>query len=164
MIVQLPNGQNSARVSFKTVRRKQSYARRLALSINGFAVLRHTPVPGKGIQVGVQTRFLCGPLWLFSVFSVLGFSEFNTKIKWWRGGELNSLRRPFQGRALPVSYPARWAVKDFTGALQGCQCSRGWSLDVGSWNLEVGGLTQMVDLAHDFKTMTFGVQHLNSSL
>jgi hypothetical protein len=25
--------------------------------------------------------------------------------KWCRGGELNSLRRPFQGRALPVSYP-----------------------------------------------------------
>jgi hypothetical protein len=25
--------------------------------------------------------------------------------RWCRGGELNSLRRPFQGRALPVSYP-----------------------------------------------------------
>ena len=33
-----------------------------------------------------------------------------------RGGELNSLRRPFQGRALPVSYPGTGAVKDFTGA------------------------------------------------
>ena len=29
--------------------------------------------------------------------------------KWCRGGELNSLRRPFQGRALPVSYPGTGA-------------------------------------------------------
>src|SRR5712671_7795189 len=48
---------------------------------------------------------------------------------WCRGGELNSLRRPFQGRALPVSYPGTGAVKDFTGAPQGCQCSRGWRME-----------------------------------
>jgi hypothetical protein len=36
-----------------------------------------------------------------------------------RGGELNSLRRPFQGRALPVSYPGTGAEKDSTGAMQG---------------------------------------------
>src|SRR6266581_4955528 len=45
--------------------------------------------------------------------------------RWCRGGELNSLRRPFQGRALPVSYPGTGAVKDSTVATQGCQCSRG---------------------------------------
>jgi hypothetical protein len=39
--------------------------------------------------------------------------------RWCRGGELNSLRRPFQGRALPVSYPGTGAVKDSTGAMQG---------------------------------------------
>jgi hypothetical protein len=38
-----------------------------------------------------------------------------------RGGELNSLRRPFQGRALPVSYPGTGAVKDCRVALKGCQ-------------------------------------------
>lgn len=31
--------------------------------------------------------------------------EAENALKWCRGGELNSLRRPFQGRALPVSYP-----------------------------------------------------------
>ena len=60
-------------------------------------------------------------------------SESNSKVEWWRGGELNSLRRPFQGRALPVSYPATVAVKDFTGTLQGCQCSRGWKLETRGW-------------------------------
>src|ERR1700730_14925373 len=45
--------------------------------------------------------------------------------KWCRGGELNSLRRPFQGRALPVSYPGTGAVKDSTGAMQGCQLRNG---------------------------------------
>src|SRR6202030_4026914 len=44
-----------------------------------------------------------------------------SRSKWCRGGELNSLRRPFQGRALPVSYPGTGAVKDSTGAMQGCQ-------------------------------------------
>jgi len=62
-----------------------------------------------------------------------------------------------------VSYPATGAVKDFTGELQGCQCSRVWSLDVGSWKQEVGGLARMLDLAHDFKTLISGVQHLNSN-
>src|SRR6266853_418388 len=47
--------------------------------------------------------------------------------RWCRGGELNSLRRPFQGRALPVSYPGTGAVKDSTVATQGCQCSGDWS-------------------------------------
>src|SRR5258708_15575670 len=45
---------------------------------------------------------------------------------WCRGGELNSLRRPFQGRALPVSYPGTGAVKDSTGAMQGCQLRNGF--------------------------------------
>jgi hypothetical protein len=39
MVVQLPNGRNSASISFKTVKRKQSYARKLSLSINGFATM-----------------------------------------------------------------------------------------------------------------------------
>src|SRR5882762_8656362 len=64
--------------------------------------------------------------------------ESETAIKWCRGGELNSLRRPFQGHALPVSYPGTGAVKDFTGAPQGCQCSRRWRLDARGWSLEVG--------------------------
>src|SRR5260370_29590562 len=57
--------------------------------------------------------------------------------RWCRGGELNSLRRPFQGRALPVSYPGTGAVKDSKGALQGCQCSRGWRVEAGDWRLEL---------------------------
>ena len=32
-------------------------------------------------------------------------------VRWCRGGELNSLRRPFQGRALPVSYPGTGASR-----------------------------------------------------
>jgi hypothetical protein len=35
----------------------------------------------------------------------MGHAVGNWQYKWCRGGELNSLRRPFQGRALPVSYP-----------------------------------------------------------
>ena len=36
-----------------------------------------------------------------------GGAESNGKeLGWWRGEESNLLRRPFQGRALPVSYPA----------------------------------------------------------
>jgi hypothetical protein len=60
-----------------------------------------------------------------------------TAFRWCRGGELNSLRRPFQGRALPVSYPGTGAVKDFTGAPQGCQCSGGWRLEDREWGIEV---------------------------
>src|SRR5271155_3654834 len=34
------------------------------------------------------------------------YGNFNAEKKGWcRGAELNCLRRPFQGRALPVSYP-----------------------------------------------------------
>src|SRR6266849_9759170 len=87
----------------------------------------------------IENRSACH-FWLRLCRAVLSFSEFNTEnreksqrdlrepetaIKWCRGGELNSLRRPFQGRALPVSYPGTGAVKDSTVALQGCQCSRG---------------------------------------
>ncbi len=35
--------------------------------------------------------------------------------EWCRGGELNSLRRPFQGRALPVSYPGTYVAKRLYG-------------------------------------------------
>ena len=35
--------------------------------------------------------------------------------RWCRGGELNSLRRPFQGRALPVSYPGTDVAKRLYG-------------------------------------------------
>ncbi len=35
--------------------------------------------------------------------------------KWCRGAELNCLRRPFQGRALPVSYLGTDAVLRFYG-------------------------------------------------
>ena len=34
-----------------------------------------------------------------------GWNLLGETLGWCRGGELNSLRRPFQGRALPVSYP-----------------------------------------------------------
>jgi hypothetical protein len=34
--------------------------------------------------------------------------------KWCRGAELNCLRRPFQGRALPVSYLGTGSIKDST--------------------------------------------------
>jgi hypothetical protein len=47
-----------------------------------------------------------------------------------RGGELNSLRRPFQGRALPVSYPGTGA-KRFYGRVAGV------SMSAGGWKLEV---------------------------
>jgi hypothetical protein len=166
MIVQLPNGRNSARVSFKTVKRKQSYARKLSLSINGFAITH--------LGWGRESKTECSSAVLCCVFrnltkraprnatevtevqeedksvmirerlnslrfspviyivTVCGFLEFDTKIEWWRGGELNSLRRPFQGRALPVSYPATEAVKDSMGAPQGCQCSRDWRSGVES--------------------------------
>jgi hypothetical protein len=50
-----------------------------------------------------------------------GWDLLGETLGWCRGGELNSLRRPFQGRALPVSYPGTGAVKDSTGALEGCQ-------------------------------------------
>ena len=33
---------------------------------------------------------------------------------WCRGAELNCLRRPFQGRALPVSYLGTQTIRDFT--------------------------------------------------
>ena len=33
---------------------------------------------------------------------------------WCRGAELNCLRRPFQGRALPVSYLGTGTIKDST--------------------------------------------------
>jgi hypothetical protein len=34
--------------------------------------------------------------------------------EWCRGAELNCLRRPFQGRALPVSYLGTGTINDFT--------------------------------------------------
>ena len=40
---------------------------------------------------------------------------------WCRGAELNCLRRPFQGRALPVSYLGTGMNKDCTDAFQTCQ-------------------------------------------
>ena len=39
-----------------------------------------------------------------------------TQAKWCRGAESNCLRRPFQGRALPVSYPGTVGNEDSTGA------------------------------------------------
>src|SRR5487761_1483504 len=42
-------------------------------------------------------------------------------MKWCRGAELNCLRRPFQGRALPVSYLGTGTISDFTGAARACQ-------------------------------------------
>ena len=42
-------------------------------------------------------------------------SEERRPNQWCRGGELNSLRRPFQGRALPVSYPGNSVDKRLYG-------------------------------------------------
>ena len=47
-----------------------------------------------------------------SAWRVLGPSQ---QYGWCRGGELNSLRRPFQGRALPVSYPGTDVEKRLYG-------------------------------------------------
>src|ERR1700686_615063 len=60
-----------------------------------------------------------------------------------RGGELNSLRRPFQGRALPVSYPGTGASKILRARCRGVNVldARGhfWSQDFGSRNSEIRG-------------------------
>jgi hypothetical protein len=42
-----------------------------------------------------------------------GWNLLGETLGWCRGGELNSLRRPFQGRALPVSYPGMSVDKRF---------------------------------------------------
>src|ERR1700687_1629915 len=99
----------------------------MAMSIQGFMIRASDRREG----------FLCDSsgslVFRFSVFNTedtekshRGHREPKTAIKWCRGGELNSLRRPFQGRALPVSYPGTGAVKDSTGALLGCQLRNGF--------------------------------------
>src|SRR5580692_3100357 len=40
---------------------------------------------------------------------------------WCRGAELNCLRRPFQGRALPVSYPGTEEFGNCSGEAMGCR-------------------------------------------
>jgi hypothetical protein len=47
--------------------------------------------------------------------------------RWCRGGELNSLRRPFQGRALPVSYPGTSVDKRLYGRRRIEARGRRWS-------------------------------------
>jgi hypothetical protein len=39
------------------------------------------------------------------------FRGAGSRLKWCRGAELNCLRRPFQGRALPVSYPGTGRIQ-----------------------------------------------------
>jgi hypothetical protein len=64
------------------------------------------------------------------VFSRLYKSLIQQDEGWCRGGELNSLRRPFQGRALPVSYPGNSVDKRLYGGLRP---------DASSWIRELGG-------------------------
>src|ERR1700760_3314969 len=44
--------------------------------------------------------------------------------KWCRGPESNWLRPPFQGGALPVSYPGTVESVNFRGERTQCQCER----------------------------------------
>jgi hypothetical protein len=52
---------------------------------------------------------------------------------WCRGGELNSLRRPFQGRALPVSYPG---ISVDRRLYEGLRHDARGVLEVGGWKSE----------------------------
>ena len=45
-------------------------------------------------------------------------------LQWCRGPESNWLRPPFQGGALPVSYPGTLKSVNFRGARKGCQLGR----------------------------------------
>jgi hypothetical protein len=56
MVVQLPNGRNSARISFKTVKRKQSYARAKLLSIQCFTKIFVVPYGGGNPMIWFRIR------------------------------------------------------------------------------------------------------------
>lgn len=55
--------------------------------------------------------------------NLLGSDTLSTErtLGWCRGAELNCLRRPFQGRALPVSYPGTVESKNCSGASLRCR-------------------------------------------
>src|ERR1700723_150791 len=70
----------------------------------------------------VRTLFATRQVGLVS-FARMRFSW--RRLKWCRGPESNWLRPPFQGGALPVSYPGTVESANFRGAPTSCQMKAG---------------------------------------
>ena len=75
-----------------------------------------------------------------------------------RGAELNCLRRPFQGRALPVSYPGTVGIQNSSGAELRCR-DRIRSLSQSSTASQLGSDEELLQRFVEFPHPVFFLKH-----